>query len=95
MEMNNGHMMHGETCNCMGCKMNRMYYHPVYHIIKKIFILVVIVFAFWLGMRLGEMRTLLRVMHVERGMMMGAANDYDTQAIPPVPTNMPSATPAQ
>ena len=60
--------MHGSTCDC-GAQWCGMGYHPVYHLVKKIFVLLVIIFVFWLGLRLGELRTLEHGMH--DGMMMG------------------------
>ena len=48
-----------------------MGYHPAYHLVKKVFVLLVIIFVFWLGLRLGELRTLERTMHGEAGIMMG------------------------
>jgi len=47
-----------------------MGHHPAYHLVKKVFVLLVIIFVFWLGLRLGELRTLERVQGSEARMMM-------------------------
>ena len=52
-------MNHGQNCQCPGCQWSHIKTHSlVYHMFKKIFILIVIVFAFWMGTKLGELRGL-------------------------------------
>lgn len=56
---------HGETCNCPGCTWAHMKTHSVvYHMFKKLFILIALLFVFWLGTQLGELRALERQMHM-------------------------------
>ena len=71
MEGNNtsGMNKHGSYCDC-DAKWCGMGHHPAYHLVKKAFVLLVIIFVFWLGLRLGELRTLEQSQRAELRMMM-------------------------
>jgi hypothetical protein len=84
---------HGGTCNCMGCQVNEMKAHHMgYRVARKVFLLLIILVAFWFGTRFGEMRTWEYQIRAEQRMMMQQASMDDAYA----PTqSAPVAAPAQ
>lgn len=48
-------MKHGGTCNCAGCQLNEFRAHHMgYKLARKVFILLLLVIAFWFGAKYGE-----------------------------------------
>ena len=58
MDTNNQmQMKHGGTCSCMGCQMNEFRAHHMgYRMARKVFLILVILIAFWFGTRYGEIK---------------------------------------
>ena len=67
---------HGQTCNCPGCRWSYMKTHSLwYHVFKKLFVLIVIVFAFWMGTKLGELRGLAHELRAQQYMQSQSADN--------------------
>ena len=57
MENTNQGMKHGGTCNCMGCQINEFRAHHMgYRLARKVFLVLVILIAFWFGTKYGEIK---------------------------------------
>ncbi len=50
-------MGHGDMCNCGWCMHNHMHGHFGFWIVKLLVALVVLLFVFWLGVKVGEVKS--------------------------------------
>ena len=72
MENNNQNPgKHGMTCNCMSCQWSDMKAHHMgYRIARKIFVVFLVLVAFWFGTKYGETKAIQYQIRGEQRIMM-------------------------